>query len=203
MRKEMNETTYSKVQIEEIQLRKLELQLSEERLRTDKQIAYFEAWKVDINPRQELHRDSNKNIAEFAQAALKSAFLLNGGALIVLPTLDKVFSGGVGVALITPIAFFVGGLVCCSLATFAAYVSYRHESDRLDNAIAAMMIIVNEKYHPNKHTEHNENEKRRLQAQEKIAGSRVSIWSYVGILVYALSVSCFVLGAVYGFITID
>lgn len=187
----------------EFKLKQIELQIAGAHRLHEEQMAYLESWRTDITPRHELLRDSNQGITAFSQAALRSTFLLNGGALIALPALGEFFHLENTANLTISIAWFVTGLVLTTLATFCGYVSMRHEADRLDNAIEVVKITVNERHHPTKHTKDYEKLRNDAKTSEGIAQGRAHKWSLSGIGLFLLSVVVFVIGAVTGFLTLQ
>jgi hypothetical protein len=135
---------------------------------------------------------ADNNSAAYGQLALKSAFMLNGGALIAFPayvqfwnTLPKEFVG-------LSVVLFVAGLVLAALAAFLAYANWGFGSDKYGliraqgEAGAAQAARASFSLVPDpKETE--ENSKREKQIRVCHVKIVISLWatSISGVLSYA------------------
>jgi hypothetical protein len=96
----------------------------------EQHLAYLEQWRTELSPILENKRESHKGSIALGEAVLKSCFLLNGGALIAIP----VFAGLVDVhgsaatgRLLSPVCWFITGLVACCLAGIVGHLALRRD----------------------------------------------------------------------------
>ena len=91
-----------------------------QRLREHRQ-DFLREWQIGVLPLDESLLALNQGAIEFGQAALKAAFLLNGGALVVFPAFATVFGVTDKTDLISAALVFVLALALTWLATACAY----------------------------------------------------------------------------------
>jgi len=114
-----------------------------------------------IDPIQE-HLKAHKNAAVgFAEAAVKAAFLLNGGGLLAIPAFwamvpNTIAENGEAAsqklieiqAMIETSELFVCGLIAAAFATILAYANFSIAAAQNTNQITAVVDGLNQKYSP-------------------------------------------------------
>lgn len=114
-----------------------------------------------VDPIQERIASNMSAAVGFAQAAVTTAFLLNGGALLAIPAFwamvpnNKAENGDVAPgkpiefqAMMESSEWFLWGLVAAVIATMLAYLNFSLAAASNSNSIAATVDTLNEKYCP-------------------------------------------------------
>ncbi len=103
---------------------------------TAERLAYFERWRLHVEPFEADRKAWIRYAVEYAQMAIRTGFLLNGGALIAVPAFAKFLGDGLWVrGSVWPklmIVLFVIGMVLFTLATilaFFAMIKYSHQQE--------------------------------------------------------------------------
>lgn len=127
-----------------------ELSIEQHKLRLEMELHYLERWKADIVPVEQFVIEAGKGAIAFAQTALKSGFILNGGALIALPAFIQIFSvSDVASAYITiTILCFTGGLFFCGIGALLAYLTMSTTEQRLGFSREIRVLRLNEEHNP-------------------------------------------------------
>jgi hypothetical protein len=134
----------------------------------------FEREKIDRTHKHEAGKEYARQILEYTlqhdrhlkdygQMALRSVFLLNGGAIIALLTFIGSASGKtIGASVIAPalfvvaFSFFSAGLVCAVISITSAYLNYMgHKHVNADPGWLANNIIAQQEKWPGNHSVSN------------------------------------------------
>ena len=159
----------------------------------------FEREKIDRAHKHEARKEYARQILEYAlqhdrhlkdygQMALRSVFLLNGGAIIaILAFIGSASGKRIGASVITPtlfvvaFSFFAAGLVCAIISITSAYLNYMgHKHTNADPGWLANNIIAQQGKWPGNHS---------------IGNSRFINWTWrVALLAGITSLSMFGIG---------
>lgn len=125
---ESSKSTGNKPSLEEIALHldSIRTELEKIKVRQEGTRIYLEQWKADISPVEEQTLQTHRSAIAFAQAGLKTAALINGGALIALPAFVTLFKIGSGEIVISAAIFFCFGLLAAACAYLFAFLSVDH-----------------------------------------------------------------------------
>lgn len=92
-------------------------------------MSYFENWKANVAEHRLQHWQAMLKASEFGSLAITSAFLVNGGGLLSLPTVLQ-YLDSAGRAKVPFLAFhFIVGIVAAAAACLFAYINYMSISD--------------------------------------------------------------------------
>lgn len=140
-----------KIELEhKFQAAKLEQEQALEKQKIDRQHA-FDARKEYARHVLEYSLQFERHLKEYGQLALRSVFLLNGGAILALLTfIGSSIGKSVGTTHVTPSLFmgaflyYGAGLVMCVVSITCAYINYTgHHQSRADpGALANNMITA-------------------------------------------------------------
>lgn len=177
--------------------------LEVERLRHENERfrSHLERWRTDVDPLYQAGEHSREMAFQFAQSAVKSMFLLNGGALIAFPAFAQlvgtVFSENIALFLLSA-GSFVGGLTLIAIATVLAYKAMDADAEAIRQRQEVVKIDLNRSYDPKWYT--GDVKKRRSEAEKAEERSarqfqRISGWA-LGLGVGSLV--AFVSGAIFG-----
>ncbi len=117
----------------------------------DQYEAFLRRLETSIKPREEAAERSRTFTFEFARMALRSMFLLNGGALIALPAFAEMLGG---IKLETADAFvwstggFIVGLVLIAAATLFAYIAMNADVVGIQQEILWCTLDISADYKP-------------------------------------------------------
>ena len=147
-----------KVQIELQRLDLERLKISNEKTRN-----FLDRWRTDITPIVEQGNFSRKATNDFSTQALRSLFLLNGGALVAFPAFAKLVN--ISIAAVTSI--FIGamlaftiGLSLTVLAIYLAYLGMDDDFRALRHNAEIMKFRLNRNEAPDHHNQIAETGKR-------------------------------------------
>lgn len=178
--------------------------IEQHKLRLEKEFHYLERWKADIAPVEQFEIEAGKGAIAFAQTALKSGLILNGGALIVLPAFMQIFrvSDVAPVHITITILCFTGGLFLCGIGALLAYLAMTATERRLGFSREIRILRLNEEHNPstdkaqytNKLEEAINKEKKFIKLATRLKG--------FGFLSVLLAFSLFAVGTILGTLTI-
>jgi len=106
----------------------------------------LERWRVDNEPRQESYILARELAAQYAKLAMNIMFLLNGGALIAIPTFGEFIlrsESGLDTSAFFGISSFVCGLVAISVCVFCSYFGLQKDSSAEWHDIERVRCILN------------------------------------------------------------
>jgi hypothetical protein len=86
-----------------------------------------------VEPIQEAARDSDKSAVELTQSGIRTATLLNGGALVAIPAVVTLFgidAKAIMGAMFIAGGFYVFGLIAAVLSSFLGALALSHRADR-------------------------------------------------------------------------
>jgi hypothetical protein len=156
-----------------------------------------------LRPQVEHLRMNYDASTRFAEQAIKSGFLLNGGAIVVLSgfaALFKVNPKSAAVGLVCTALAFIFGLVAACITCFFAYRSARHSVEVANHRLTGTLLV-----HLNRKAGSEVVDERNVKAQYDGANSQASLairdtkWAVVfGIM----GLVVFVLGALVGGLTL-
>ncbi|HVA13482.1 MAG TPA: hypothetical protein VNF99_09550 [Stellaceae bacterium] len=138
--------TTNQVELARLALETERLKLENERLVIEKPRVYLEQWDSSTRPMHEHAVEMARAAIGFAQGALRTAFLLNGGALIALPTFSAIFRAGtksIAALLGASIGCFVAGLVACVLAHLFTFFTTSAAAQNRDAKVELQKININ------------------------------------------------------------
>lgn len=182
----------AKLQIQEGQLR-----LEEARLKLEKELHYLERWKVDVTPVEQVAVEAGKGSIAFAQAAIKSGLILNGGALVALPAFTQIF--GISASqLIEPIQYFLLGIVLCGFASIFGFITLANTEDLLSCIRESRIIKLNQEHNPNLDKEFLKQRSDELRSKENKHRSRGKVFKIAGLLLIVLGYTAFCIGGISG-----
>ena len=105
----------------QIELARLELEQS--RLALERQHEFLTRWNIGLDRPHTRALEAYKSAVGFAQSGLRSAVLMNGGALVALPTFATALNLKDGSSIIWPMTAFAFGIVSAVTAIMFAYLS--------------------------------------------------------------------------------
>lgn len=119
-------------------------QVEADRLRIEKRLEYLQVFQSNVEPPRSLSTHRMRGAVDFAITGLKAGYLLNGGALVVVPALVKVFEPlGSGIFdLFDALAYFAFGLVLCVVANLLGFKSLYWSSRAQWSYAQAMAVSV-------------------------------------------------------------
>jgi hypothetical protein len=176
------------------------LKMEQVRLGIENDRKYFEQWKTDLSPLEQNALEASKAAITFAQNTLRSLFLLNGGALIALPTFSSMlrFSPAQTYYLLLPIGSFVVGLVMCTVASFLAYFALGQSAARLYARMEVFKVNLNEgRVAEDIKTTLRESKKFHVSAEQK-AHRSLNRYEVTAVLFGVASLLSFIFGATTG-----
>ena len=99
------------------------LNLEHRRVNQEDTNTYLEQWKLDVVDRRQTQMNLSRSSVEMASLAFRSIFLLNGGAMIAIPTFGKLVDKISPEELSSALMWFGFGLCLVTLAMVTAYLS--------------------------------------------------------------------------------
>lgn len=178
----------AKLQIQEKQLRFEELR--------QKEAHYLERWKVDVTPVEQVGIEAGKGSITFAQTAIKTSLILNGGALVALPAFTQIFNAP-ATALLEPISYFVIGLVLNGVATVCAFSALSNTENLMGCIRESRILKLNEEHNPSKDKEEVKLKTDRLHRKEKKYRLYGNGWKAFGFTFVILGYTAFCIGAIF------
>ncbi len=174
------------------------------KLRLEKELHYLERWKADIVPVEQHVIEAERGAIAFAQTALKSGFILNGGALIVLPAFMQIFSvSDVASAYITiTILCFTGGLFLCGIGALLAYLAMSVTEQRLGFSREIRVLRLNEEHNPSADkTQHTNKLEEAINKEKRFLNLATRLRAF-GFLCMILALVSFAAGTILGTLVI-
>lgn len=159
--------------------------------------AFLQEWTQTITPLLGEAKDASRGALEFAQSAIKTAFLLNGGGLLAVPTAVAMFNIGVRDYqrdLLIVAAMFVSGLVLAYIAVVIAHFTMVEYHKSLMIAMKRATGNLNRAYYPDQETEPDEKLKNEFELSEK----HYKCMRWIGTGICLVSFVAFVAGSVLG-----
>lgn len=111
----------------------------------DERRLMLEEWRINVQSSLDEAAESRKLATEYAQIALKSAFLVNAGALVALPPLMQWLSAAQRRLIPTSAWLFVIGLMLAAICALLAYANFAliARVDSSDANVLAVQVAVN------------------------------------------------------------
>ena len=109
---------------------------------------FLDEWRQYVAPIYENHTEAQRLGTQYAQIALRGAFLTNSGALISLPPLMtwlKVAGGSNGAA---AAMWFVGGLLLAAIAALIAYFNFMALSEVYNARATSTALRLYRRFYP-------------------------------------------------------
>ena len=189
-----------------LEVERLRLRLDEARYENERTRTFLERWRTDVEPLHEGAERSREMAFGFAQTAIRSMFILNGGALVAVPA----FAELVGTAFQeNPTAFlpsglgFVTGLILIAITTVLAYTSMDADAESIRQGQEVVKINLNRAENPKSYTKQEEGR----QSEAKVARQKFNrrsvklrtwaLWLGVG------SMGAFVFGAAFAAVVLS
>lgn len=177
------------------------IELEKVRLRMEEQQNFHERWKLDVVSKEKLNATAAKEALAFAQSALRSCFLLNGGALIAFPAIAKFLQIDPELdnkIIVLPIILFIAGLTASSISNFFTYLALAKNAERnwSDREINALRLNAehNPKTKPDNYDEVIEN----LQTTRENENNSSGRFALVALILFVISILSFIGGAGFG-----
>lgn len=191
-----NPADIAKLSIAERQLR-----LEESRYRLEKEFHYLERWKVDVVPFENYHIEASKAAISFAQTTVKTGYILNGGALIALPTFVQALSipiyNHLTLYVIAIVLFFLG-LISSGIANVFYYLALASISSRSLHRREAQVLRLNEQHNPVENKNDHIDKLNTVQAKVTKENKRSKILQYIAFASTSLAILAFSIGAIVG-----
>ncbi len=130
---------------------------------------FLRDWETSVSACERRGQEADKGAIDYSLLGIKSAFILNGGALVVLPALTPVF--GINTAcnkslLVWAAAIFMVGILCAAATTALSYFTMCYQGAMHFWTREKMAYIVIGQYYG--HLEDgSEREKKREEAAKK------------------------------------
>lgn len=159
----------------------------------------MERWKVDVVPFEDTHIEASKAAISFAQTTVKTGYILNGGALIALPTFVQALSIPIYTHLtlyVIAIVLFFLGLISSGIANVFYYLALTSISSRSFHRREAQILKLNEQHN---YVENKNDHIAKLDAvQTKITkeNKRSRILQYIAFASTSLAILAFSIGAI-------
>ena len=163
--------------------------------------AFLRRLETSIKPRHEAAERSRTFTFEFARMALRSMFLLNGGALIALPAFAEMLGGikpETADAFILSIGSFIVGLVLIAAATFFAYIAMNADVGDIQQEILWRTIDINADYKPPDDPQKSKDERDNAIKLSKKCGTWARRFRAIVIVLGLGSLGAFINGALQG-----
>ncbi len=167
----------------------------------DQYEAFLRRLETSIKPREEAAERSRTFTFEFARMALRSMFLLNGGALIALPAFAGMLGGikpETADTFIWSIGSFVIGLVLIAVATLFAYIAMDADAEGIRQEILWRTIDINADYKPPDDPQKSKDEREEAIKLSKNCGTRARKFRAIVIVSGLGSLVAFINGALQG-----
>ena len=100
----------------------------------------LEEWRLNVQTTIEASRAMESHAVEYAQIGLKSAFLVNAGALVALPPLMQWLPVSQRVLIPTCAWYFVAGLLLAAICSIVAYANFMLLANTNDQRAAALAV---------------------------------------------------------------
>ena len=189
-----------------LEVERLRLQLDSARHQNERTRTFLERWRTDVVPLHEAAERSRDMAFGFAQTAIRSMFLLNGGALVAVPAFAELvgtaFQENLTVFLLSGLGF-VTGLILIAITTVLAYTSMDADAEAIRQEQEVVKINLNRSENPKSYTD----EVKKRQSEAEVARQRVdrlsvklrawALWLGVG------SMGAFVFGTVFAAIVMS
>jgi hypothetical protein len=180
------------------------LNLERSKLHIEREKLYLERYRVDVAPMENFDVEASRAAVSMAQMTIRTLILMNSGAVIVWPSLQKVFEGA-----LTPsslghaLSAHAFGIVAALIAAIFAFLSLhaganRATAERNVRAMVRNKAHVEESPHVPKASGPTAEEIAREEALRKRRGRAALRHQYVGIAAAIISCAAFVAGAVIG-----
>ena len=167
-----------------------------QRLGLEKQLAYLERWKTDVGPVEQQIIATHQSTIIFAQTAIKSCYLLNGGGLIALPAFVGLFEIPAGAGVIVSAIFFFVGLCLSTTANISAFHTVDREGVRLQARREWLVTNLNAEHNPKENPPEATKEKlEKATSDQNTAGEQVDRHRNRGLRCIYGAVGFFVAGA--------
>ncbi len=161
---------------------------------------FLREWQIGVLPLDEMVLALNQGAIEFGQAALKAAFLLNGGALVVFPAFATVFGVADKTDLFSAALVFVVGLTLTWLATACAYFTIVYQGLSTFKQREASAKRLQKSYYPPKQGSKPAGEKspEDLEKEARRRGIVSEVFRWSAIVLSFGSFVAFVIGIYFG-----
>ena len=183
-----------------LEVERLRLQLDEARQRDERTRTFLERWRTDVGPLHEAAERSRDMTFGFAQMAIRSMFLLNGGALVAVPAFAELvgaaFQENLTAFLLSGLGF-VTGLILIAITTVLAYTSMDADAEAIRQDQEVVKINLNRSENPKSYTDKVKKQQSAAEAARQKFGRRSTklrawaLWLGVG------SMGAFIFGTVF------
>ncbi len=182
-------------------VRSIQLEIDRARLEIEKISAshethrlYLEGWHTDVDPVHESYIKSREFSNSFARLALNMLFLLNGGALVAVPTFKTIewntSSENFSLLPFFGVSSFILGLTLVALATYFAHECLQNDACAEERKSAVLKCKHNL-------TQTGSDEKRRqIEAEQKLASDKERSLRRESVRNARLSKRCWVFGLI-------
>lgn len=133
------------IELARVEMERERIALDRIHTKLENQRVHNERWNINVGAVQKNEMAASGSAVDMAKLTLRSAFLMNGGALIALPAFGQLVGSISKGYLVFALGAFVLGLVVTSIATLASYLSlHRNSSAQTQLANHRAMSLNNE-----------------------------------------------------------
>ena len=174
------------------------VQLEKRKAANDQYKNFLDQWRTDIAPLDKSASLSRQFAVQFAQTALRTVFLLNGGAFVAVPAFAKLVDVSIKEQLplfIVSMAAFAFGLVLSAVVAIFAFKSTEHDAAATFSHLEVVKTRLNKGQNPNSFGEEQANKLAAAVSEEdasRKSRDRMQKWA----LAFGIAgLVCFVIGA--------
>jgi hypothetical protein len=173
--------------------------IEEQHLRNELDRTFLDRYRTEVQPWLDLEMKSRDMMHDFGKTAFRTAFLLNGGALLAFPAFAELIGNGFRDRLewsIASIAAFVLGLVLIALASLCAGFAYSKDTDGIRHIQAIAKREVHLNYAVGDARTAIKNAQEEIERRRTLKSAAAAKLGYATLALWSLSILAFVSGAV-------
>lgn len=183
-----------------LEVERLRLQLDSARHQNERTRTFLERWRTDVVPLHEAAERSRDMAFGFAQTAIRSMFLLNGGALVAVPAFAELVGTAFQenmTALLLSGSGFVAGLILIAITTLLAYTSMDADAEAIRQDQEVVKINLNRAQNPKSYTNKLKKQQSEAEAARLKFGRRSAKLRTWALCLGVGSMGAFIFGAVF------
>ena len=176
------------------QLELSRIELEHIRLTLERQHEFLYRWNINLDRPNKWGIEAYKSSVAFAQSGLRSATLMNGGALLVLPAFASVLDLKGNPLIVWPMIAFAVGIVCAVLGMLFGYLVSEHVVAAYNNEASEIAINLNKERAEGDRADELKIEAATAKKDYETAWKQAKTYSVIGLCVAIASVVAFVIG---------
>ena len=167
-----------------------------EQANREKRASFLSEWRVNMDTVERLRDRADQSASEFALAAVKTSYLLNGGALVAIPAILQIGHAGTisKPSLMAATISFVVGIIFSVVTNFLAYRSLFKAGEAHGYELNARATEVKLAYYPPENPSKDQAEIKDLRGKHETVLAQGRRLAEVGVGGFGLSVLAFLVG---------